>query len=294
MRTSIAVTNFSWPGERPIENELARTAALADESGIDTMFLSDHLVQAEPGVDPGEPMLEAYTALGYLAARTRRVRLGTMVTAVTMRPPALLVKAVTTLDVLSAGRAWLGVGAGYHQEEADGQGLRLPPTAERFEWLEDTLELARRVWSGDETAFDGRRFSAAHPISSPSPCTSPHPPILVGGTGETKTLRLVARYGDACNLPDMPDGGELIRRKLSVLAAHCAAEGRSLDQLDKTVSTRLQPGQSIDAFVDRAGALGELGIDHLVVHTQGPWTSASMATLATAVPDIAQIPTTTG
>jgi F420-dependent oxidoreductase-like protein len=289
MRTSIAVTNFSWPGESPIEHELASIAGLADESGIDTVFLSDHLVQAEPGVDPGEPMLEAYTALGYLAARTRRVRLGTMVTAVTTRPPALLVKAVTTLDVLSAGRAWLGVGAGYHQEEADGLGLPLPPTVERFEWLEDTLELARRMWSGDETSFDGRRFSAARPTSSPPPCTSPHPPILIGGTGEKKTLRLVARYGDACNLPDVPDGGELIRHKLSVLAGHCAAEGRSLDQLDKTVSTRLQPGQNSHDFLARAAALAELGIDHLVVHTHGPWTRASLETLATAVPDIAQI-----
>jgi alkanesulfonate monooxygenase SsuD/methylene tetrahydromethanopterin reductase-like flavin-dependent oxidoreductase (luciferase family) len=160
---------------------------------------------------------------------------------------------------------------------------------ERFEWLEDTLELARRMWSGDETSFDGRRFSAARPTSSPPPCTSPHPPILIGGTGEKKTLRLVARYGDACNLPDVPDGGELIRRKLSVLAGHCAAEGRSLDQLDKTVSTRLQPGQNSHDFLARAAALAELGIDHLVVHTYGPWTRASLETLATAVPDIAQI-----
>jgi alkanesulfonate monooxygenase SsuD/methylene tetrahydromethanopterin reductase-like flavin-dependent oxidoreductase (luciferase family) len=168
-------------------------------------------------------------------------------------------------------------------------GLQLPPTAERFEWLEDTLRLARQMWSGDDTPFDGRRISATRPIGSPQPRTLPHPPILIGGTGETKTLRLVAKYGDACNLPDVPDGGELIRRKLSVLAAHCAAEGRSLDALDKTVSTRLQPGQSRDDFVERARALAELGIDHLVVHTQGPWTPASLATLAAAVPGIAQI-----
>jgi F420-dependent oxidoreductase-like protein len=290
MRTSINVTNFSWPRDRAIDEQLTAIAQLADERGIDTVFVSDHLLQVEPGTDPTEAMLEAYTTLGYLAAQTRRVRLGTMVTAVTARAPALLVKAVTTLDVLSGGRAWLGIGAGYHQQEADDMGLSLPPTGERFDWLEDTLQLARQMWAGDEAPFVGRRARAGRPIGRPAPRSSPHPPILIGGTGETRTLRLVARYGDACNLPDVPDGGTLIRHKLSVLAAHCEAEGRPFDQIEKTASTRLEPGESSDAFVERARGLAALGIDHLVVLTKGPWTPASLAVLCDATAQIAAIP----
>jgi F420-dependent oxidoreductase-like protein len=292
VRASINITNFSWPAGRGIGVDLAAIAQQADVSGIDTVFVSDHLIQAEPGTDPTEPMLEAFTALGYLAAHTQRVRLGTMVAAATMRSAAVLVKAVTTLDVLSAGRAWLGIGAGYNQLEADGMGLFLPATAERFERLEDTLRLARQMWAGDDSAFTGRRVNASRPIGRPLPTTSPHPPILIGGTGETKTLRLVARYADACNLPDVPDGGALIRHKLAVLAAHCAAAGRNFDDIDKTVSTRLSTGESADDFVERARRLAAIGVDHLVVITQGPWTTETLTVLAEAIPAISNLSTT--
>lgn len=181
MRLSLNITNFSWPGgPTRLAAELGRIARQADEGGLDTVWVVDHLIQAEPGTDPTQEMLEAYTTLGYLAATTSRVRLGTMVTAVTFRAPALLVKAVTTLDVLSGGRAWLGLGAGYHQAEADMMGLPLPPTAERFEHLEDTLRLATQMWSGDETAFAGAHHRLARPLNSPNPITRPHPPILIG------------------------------------------------------------------------------------------------------------------
>jgi F420-dependent oxidoreductase-like protein len=293
MRTSITITEFSWPAGSSFGGEMEEVARVADAAGIDSVFVSDHLLQMVPGTDPTEAMLEAYTTLGYLAGVTSRVRLGTMVAAVTMRPPALLVKAVTTLDVLSGGRAWFGVGAGYQQSEADDMGVPLPATVERFEWLEDTLQLALQMWSEKDAPFVGRRLRAGRPIGSPAPISSPHPPILIGGTGESKTLRLVARYGDACNLPDMPDGGALIRRKLDVLARHCAAEGRSLDQIDKTVSTRLNRGESADAFVDRARGLAGLGLDHLIVLTSGPWTADTLGTLAAAVPAIAGLPATT-
>jgi F420-dependent oxidoreductase-like protein len=187
---------------------LGRTARAADQSGLDTLWVSDHLLQADPNISPGAEMLEAYTTLGFLASHTERIRLGTMVTAVTYRPPALLVKAVTTLDVLSGGRAWLGIGAGYHQGEAAAMGLSLPALGQRFERLEETLRIALAMWAGDDTAFEGIQYRLARPVNRPNSIRRPHPPILIGGMGESKTLPLVARYADACNLFDIPDGGQ--------------------------------------------------------------------------------------
>ena len=219
---------------------------------MDTVWVADHLLQADPTAAPGDTeMLEAYTTLGFLAAQTERVRLGTMVTGVTFRPPALLVKAVTTLDVLSGGRAWLGLGAGYHGEEAAAMGLPLPPVAERFERLEETLRIAARMWAGDESPFEGRHYRLERPEGSPPPIQRPRPPILIGGTGERKTLRLVARYADACNLFDIPDGGRTVTHKLAVLAQHCDDVGRPYDEIEKTLSTRLEAGESSEAFVAR-------------------------------------------
>jgi alkanesulfonate monooxygenase SsuD/methylene tetrahydromethanopterin reductase-like flavin-dependent oxidoreductase (luciferase family) len=287
MRTSIMISNFSWPAS--ISEELAHVAATVDEAGIDSVFVADHLLQAEPGTAPCEPMLEALTTLGHLAARTSRVRLGPLVASVTLRPAALLVKAVTTLDVLSHGRAWFGIGAGYHQAEADAMGVELPAVRDRFDALEDALLLARQMWSGDDTPLDGHLLHAGRPIGSPSPMTAPHPPILIGGSGERRTLRLVARHADACNLPDVGDGGGLIRHKLAVLADHCVTEGRSFDAIEKTVSTRLEPGEPAAAFVERAAALAALGLDHLVVITRGPWTADAVGILAEAIPAISDI-----
>jgi alkanesulfonate monooxygenase SsuD/methylene tetrahydromethanopterin reductase-like flavin-dependent oxidoreductase (luciferase family) len=289
VRTSIMISNFGWTGG--LAGELTRVARITDDSGIDSLFVADHLVQAEPGSEPTDPMLEALTTLGHLAALTSRVRLGTMVASATLRPGALLVKSVTTLDVLSGGRAWFGIGAGYQQAEADDLGVALPAVGERFAALEDVLRLAQRMWSGDDSALDGHLIHARRPIGSPAPSTTPHPPILIGGTGERRTLRLVARYADACNLPDVGDGGELIRHKLAVLADHCTAEQRPLEDIEKTVSTRLEPGEAAGLFVERAAALAALGLDHLVVLTRGPWTPDSLAVLVSAVPEIAELPT---
>jgi F420-dependent oxidoreductase-like protein len=293
MRVSINVTNYSWPGGRQgqgLGSELAWLVGAADQAGVDTVWVADHLLQADPTVAPGDTeMLEAYTTLGFLAARSRRVRLGTMVTAVTFRPPALLIKAVTTLDVLSGGRAWLGIGAGYQQEEAKAMGLPLPPVAERFERLEETLQLATRMWAGDERPFEGRHHRLARPAGSPLPVRRPHPPVLVGGTGERKTLRLVARYADACNLFDIPDGGRTVTRKLEVLAGHCQQVGRPFEQIEKTLSTRLEAGEPTESFADRCRAAAALGIDHVVVVASRPWTEEAMATLAAAIPTLRQV-----
>jgi F420-dependent oxidoreductase-like protein len=282
VRISLNVTNFSWPGD--IAPNLAEVARAADEAGIDTVWVGDHLLQADPTAAPEQEMLEGYTTLGFLASCTSRVRLGTMVTAATYRAPALLVKAVTTLDVLSAGRAWLGIGAGYHEQEAEDFGLDLPVVKrERFERLEETLRLAVRMWSGDDSPFTGRHTRAGHPVNNPGPLTRPHPPVLIGGMGERRTLRLVAELGNACNLPDIPDGGATVCRKLEVLAAHCAAVGRPYEEIEKTLSTRWSPGESADDLAGRCATYAEWGIQHLVLITTGPWTASSVSTLAPAV-----------
>jgi F420-dependent oxidoreductase-like protein len=291
MRLSLTVTNFSWPGRSAtLVAELQRVARQADEGGLDTLWVSDHLLQGEPGTEPTEEMLEAYTTLGYLSALTSRIRLGTLVTANTFREPALLVKAVTTLDVLSRGRAWLGIGAGYHKGEADMMGLPLPPVAERFERLEDTLALARQMWAGDDSAFTAHHHRLTRPINSPQPVRTPL--VLVGGTGEQRTLKLVARYADACNLFDIPDGGQTIRRKLDVLAAHCAAAGRPFEEIEKTVSTRLGSTETPAEFTRRCGMLARYGIDHVVTLTAGPWTDDAVARLVAAAPALQALPTT--
>ena len=283
MRISLNVTDYTWPdGPEALHARLGSIARTADDGGLDTLWVADHLVQATPGSEADAEMLEAFTTLGYLAAQTRRIRLGTMVAAATYREPALLVKAVTTLDVLSGGRAWLGIGAGYQQDEARAMGLSMPPVPERFARLEETLRIARQMWSGDEAPFAGAHYRLERPISSPQPLTRPHPPILIGGAGEQRTLRLVATYADACNLYDIPDGGATLRHKLDVLAVHCDAVGRPFDRIEKTVSTRLQPGESPDSVVRRFEALAALGAEHAVVITAGAWTEEAVATLSTA------------
>jgi alkanesulfonate monooxygenase SsuD/methylene tetrahydromethanopterin reductase-like flavin-dependent oxidoreductase (luciferase family) len=237
MRVSINVTAF--PASDPA-GHLTRVVEAAEESGIDTVWVGDHVLQVAPGLAPTDPMLEACTTLGFLAARTSRVRLGTMVAGATFRAPALLVKAVGTLDALTGGRAWLGVGAGYNETED----LDL---SHRFERLEEVVRLAR------DNDF--------HPVS--------RPPILIGGAGERRTLRLVARYADACNLFDIPDGGRTVRRKLDVLARHCEEAGRDFGAIEKTISTRTVDPERF----------AELGIAHAVVITDGPWTQDAIARL---------------
>jgi F420-dependent oxidoreductase-like protein len=291
MKVSINVSNYSWQGG-PTETQLRLRELLeaADESGIDTVWVSDHLLQADPTATANErDMLEAYTTLGFMAAASERVNLGTMVTAVSFRAPALLVKAVTTLDVLSGGRAWLGIGAGYHTAEAEAMGLPLPPTAERFEQLEDALQIASRMWAGDDSAFEGRQFRLANPVSVPAPLQRPRPRILIGGAGEHKTLRLVAQYGDACNLFDIPDGGLTVRHKLAVLERHCHSIGRTYDEIEKTLSTRLSPGETATEVVERFRKAADIGIGHIVVIRPGAWTPEALQPLVGAIPELSGV-----
>lgn len=288
MRLSVSLTNYSW--RDGLAAGLVDAVQAADAGGIDTVWVADHLIQADPFAAPGDTEhLEAYTTLGFLAAKTEQVRLGTMVSGVTFRPPSVLIKAVTTLDVLSGGRAWLGIGAGHQEDEAREMGLYMPSLGERFDRLEETVQIALRMWSDDDSAYNGHYFQLERPANSPRATTQPHPPILIGGTGERRTLPMVARYADACNVFDIPDGGATVRHKLDVLAGLCAEIGRPYDAIDKTISTRLEANETADAFVDRCAPFADYGLDHICVITVGPWTQNRINTLAEAVPALAEL-----
>jgi alkanesulfonate monooxygenase SsuD/methylene tetrahydromethanopterin reductase-like flavin-dependent oxidoreductase (luciferase family) len=206
-----------------------------------------------------------------------------MVTGVTPRHPGVLVKTVTTLDVLSGGRAWLGIGAAWNEQESRGLGIPFPPLAERFERLEETLRIAQQMWAGDTSPFEGTHYRLEWPLNSPNSLRRPHPPILVGGLGERKTLRLVARYGDACNLFEAV-GMEVLRHKLEVLREHCAAEGRPYEEIEKTTYGQLTGTESVEQLLERLGALAEAGVDHAVLEPPDKWRDGSLERLAEVAP----------
>jgi F420-dependent oxidoreductase-like protein len=271
MDIGLHIAKFNWPG-RPDSTgpTLARVATAADQAGFSMLSVMDHLWQLDWNGDPEEDMLEAYTTLGYLAGHTSRITLLAWVTAVTYREPGLLAKAVTTLDVLSGGRAWLGIGAGFYEAEAAGLGLPLPPAGERFERLEEALNICLQMWSGSDAPYPGKHYQLSRTLNSPQSLTRPHPPILVAGGGEKKTLRLVARYAQACNIGDTPE----LEHKLAVLRQHCADAGRDYDEIKKTVITRLDPGpqgERVGEVLDRLSRLAALGVTH--VQTQVPGVS---------------------
>lgn len=283
MRVSVNITNFSWSTrDGGLAEHLVRVLRAAEAAALHTVWVGDHLLQADPTCDRDAEMLEAYTTLGFIAAHTQRVRIGTMVTAATFRPPALLVKAVTTLDVLSGGRAWFGVGAGHDEAEAREMGLPLPPKAERAARLEEVLRIAHHMWSGERSAFLGTHYQLQRPVNSPMPVHRPRPPILVGGSGERRTLPLVARYADACNLFDLPDSGQTVRHKLAVLEQACAHIGRPFGEIETTLSTRLGPDESPEDFTERCIQFAKWGIQHAVVIKTGPWTPDDVARLSLA------------
>jgi F420-dependent oxidoreductase-like protein len=259
VKLGLHISNFTWPeGPSRLGPVLADVAAAADDAGFERISVMDHLWQISMIGPPEHDMLEAYTTLGFLAAHTRRAKLLTLVTGVVYRDPGLLAKAVTTLDVLSGGRAMLGIGAAWNEEEARGLGLLFPPTAERFERLEEALQICRQMFDGDETPYAGRHYRLDRPLNSPAPIARPRPPILIGGGGEKKTLRFVARYADACNLFATPD----VARKLDVLREHCEREGRDYDEIEKTVTMNIDPGEKgerVDELIESLRAMAALG-----------------------------------
>jgi len=259
MKVGLHIADFTWDGGPPaLAPRLGEIARRAEEAGVDRISVMDHVWQIGPLGPPEHEMLEAYTALGFLAAVTSRVKLLTVVTAVVYREPGLLAKAVTTLDVLSGGRAMLGIGAAWNEEEARGLGLFFPPLAERFERLEEALRICQQMWSDDDGPFEGKHYQLARTLNSPQALSRPHPPILIGGQGERKTLLLVARYADACNLFDTPE----LAHKLDVLRGHCAAEGRDYAAIEKTAQVRYdlgENGERVEQTIEHLHELSELG-----------------------------------
>jgi F420-dependent oxidoreductase-like protein len=260
MKVGLHISDFTWDGgPAALGARLGEVARLAEQAGVDRISVMDHVWQIGHIGPPEHEMLEAYTTLGWLAARTERVRLLTVVTAVVYRDPGLLAKAVTTLDVLSGGRAMLGIGAAWNEEEARGLGLFFPPLAERFERLEEALQICLQMWSDNDGPFDGEHYHLGRTLNSPQSLSRPHPPILIGGSGEKKTLRLVARYADACNIFDSPE----LAHKLDVLREHCAREGRDYTEIEKTAQVRFdlgERGEKANQVIEHLHELAELGI----------------------------------
>ncbi|HVW44185.1 MAG TPA: LLM class F420-dependent oxidoreductase [Amycolatopsis sp.] len=265
MKLGLSVPDFTWPGgPARLGPDLADAVRAGDEAGFEYLSIMDHFFQI-PYVGPVEnDMLEAYTALGFIAANTARMKLLTLVTGVHYRQPGLLAKAVTTLDVLSRGRAILGIGAGWNEQESKSLGFPFPAMKERFEMLEEALRYIRQMWSDDDGPFESAHIRAERLMNVPQALSKPHPPILIGGSGEKKTLRLVARYGDACNIA----GGPQLAHKLDVLRGHCEAEGRDYNEITKTTLARLAPGKTDDLKAELREQ-AELGIDVTFVSILG-------------------------
>jgi F420-dependent oxidoreductase-like protein len=298
MRLGLQVPNFTWPGgQANLGDTFGLIAERAERAGLYSMWVMDHFFQIR-GVGPSEnEMLEGWSALAFAAGRTNRIKLGTMVTGVTYRHPGILVKTATTLDVLSHGRAYLGIGAAWNEEEHRGLGVPFPPLAERFERLEETLQIALQMWSGDEKPYEGKHYQLARPLNSPQAVQKPHPPILIGGSGERKTLRLVARYADGCNLFARM-GKDQLQHKLDILRDHCQSVGRPYEQIEKTTLdsfslTRdgrdgtITPAQAIEQFA----ALAAMGIDQAIFSLRNVHDLEPFDLLATEiVPAVEKIP----
>ena len=302
MKLGITITTFPWPAEE-IGPLVSRIAVAADEAGVDSLWVMDHFFQIRlTGLPPESPMPEAYATLAFLGGLTRRIRLGTLVTSVSYRHPGVLVKTVTSLDVLTGGRVIFGVGAGAPFNvtpagpgtafEAEGLGIPFSSLAERFERLEEVLQIAHQMWRGDERPYQGRHYQLTRPLNSPNSLQRPHPPILIGGSGEGKTLRLVARYADACNLFDVPGSQfrDNIAHKLDVLRQHCAREGRDFAAIEKTIATNFDLGEDPKAgaaeLLIHLRELAAAGIEHVLFSPRRSWDEATFDAVASILPEI--------
>ena len=285
MKFGLQVNSFTWPGgPAAIGPTLARVTRAADDAGFDSIWVMDHFFQIRGLGPPEAPMLEGMTALGYMAANSDRARLGLMVGGIHYRSPGLWVKATTTLDVLSGGRAWFGIGAAWNEEESTALGFPMPPLGQRFEWLEDTLQMAHAMWSGGTGSgerFEGRHVTATRLLNSPQALSRPRIPIMIGGGGERKTLRLVAQYADACNVFGGP---ERIAHKYAVLREHCERLGRPYEEIERSNLQSVDlDRESPDEIVQRFGALSEAGAQHVIFSVRGVADTARLERLGAEV-----------
>lgn len=269
---------FSWSGSPDNDRRvLADAARAAEDAGFHSLWVMDHLFQLPMIGEAEMDMLEGYTTLGYLAGVTERISLGTLITGVTYRHPGVLVKQVTTLDVLSGGRAWLGIGAAWFEREHEGLGIPFPPISERFERLEEAVLIAKQMWSDDNGPFEGKHYRLAETICQPPPHQRPHPPIMIGGGGEKKTLRLVAKYADACNVSG---NAAEVSHKFEVLRRHCDAVGRDYHEIERSVLTITPPGEGA---IDPAKALIDAGAQHVIFSGLPVHNTDMLATFGTDV-----------
>jgi F420-dependent oxidoreductase-like protein len=292
VKLGLQIPSFTWPGgPEAIGPTLGRIVRDADDAGFDSIWVMDHFFQIRSVGATEEPMLEGWTTLGFMAAHSTRARLGLMVGGVHYRQAGLWIKAATTLDVLSGGRAWLGIGAAWNEEESRALGFAFPPLGERFEQLEDTLRMAHGMWSGErgsEAALEGHRMRAERLLNSPQSLSRPRVPIMVGGGGEKKTLRLVAQYADACNVFGSPEG---IARKYRILDEHCAAVGRDPTEIERStlqgVNLSRDGGRRAETaaqLVDRFGELGDAGAQHIIFNVPDVHDPERIAALAGVLP----------
>jgi F420-dependent oxidoreductase-like protein len=289
MKLAIHFPNFTLPGEpASLAGILSATAKAADEGGCETMTLMDHWFQMEQRAPATDPMLEGYTSLGFLAGQTTRLKLGLLVTGVTYRYPGLLAKTVATLDVLSEGRAFLGIGAAWYEKEHLALGVPYPPISQRFEMLEEAIQICQQMWSDDEGPYEGRHYHLAETICRPRPLQSPRPPILIGGSGEQKTLKLVAKYADACNLFDV--GVEELERKLAILDGHCETVGRDPASIQRTAIAASDALADVDGFLAKMERFAALGISQVWIAPPGPDPAGYVARLTeTVLPRLSEI-----
>jgi F420-dependent oxidoreductase-like protein len=274
VKIGLDIADFTWPsGPAKLGSTLGDIARTADQAGFDSIWVMDHFWQIRMNGPEYHEMLEGYSALAYMAAVTKRAKLGTMVTGAIYRHPGILAKTVTTLDVLSGGRAWLGIGAAWNEAESRGLGIPFPGLKERFERLEETLQICQEMWEGkrgSEKPFRGEHYQLERPLNSPQSLTRPHPPILIGGGGEKKTLRLVAQYANACNLFPTPE----IPRKLDILREHCQVVGRDYDDIEKTSLFSFdlgENGENLGKVIGGLKWLAGMGIQTVIGHVPKPY-----------------------
>ena len=300
MKLGLQIIRFDWNGSpQNIGLQLGKIAQLVDQHDFYSLWVMDHFFQMGGAAgEPDAPMLEGYTTLAYLAALTKQIKIGTLVTGYLYRYPGILAKTVTTLDVLSGGRAYLGIGAGWYEDEAKGLGTPFPSVTIRFEQLEETLQILHQMWRDDPAPFHGEHYQLTQPLNRPQPLQTPHPPILIGSEGEKKGLRLVAKYGNACNFyfgSMFPEGGEWhheryqnslahLQRKWDVVQEHCAALGRNPNEIEFTVLGTVKPSQnSIQELIDYFGELYNIGVDHIIVNMPNVHEIRPLEILATEV-----------
>jgi F420-dependent oxidoreductase-like protein len=277
MRIGLQIPQFRPSTPETMRNWLVKTVQTVDQGGFDSLWVMDHFFQLGGWLGkPETEMIEGYTTLGFFAGITEKVKIGLLVGGVIYRHPAVVIKAVSTLDVLSGGRAYFGIGAAWYQQETESLGMRFPPTKERFEQLEEILQIAKHMWSGDTSPYEGKHFKLPNPINNPQPLSKPHPPILIGGMGPKKTLRFVAKYGNACNFFGRSEV-KVLKERLEILKKHCEGLGRPYEEIEKTV-LQTADTQSDDAqdIIAKGKVLQELGFEHIIFNIKGEYSPETL------------------